>query len=159
MSVWISAVEYQKMGALSLKYYPCEAGGTLIGYRSGDGQDIVITKLLPPGPNAFHGKYSYTPDYGWDENKVGKAYDNSNGLEYYLGDWHSHPDGASALSWRDRIAMKNIARYKLNYNDSPIMLILSGSADAYDIQVWRISKQKCSFLSIWEYICQDIIIY
>lgn len=152
-------MECQKMGVLAMEHYPCEAGGTLIGYCSDDGQDVVITKLLPSGPDAFHGKYSYKPDYGWDEDLVGKAYHDSNGLEYYLGDWHSHPDGVPSLSWRDKVALKNIARYKLNYNDYPVMLILGVNKDESDIQAWRIGRRKYGCLSFWDYISQDVVVY
>ncbi|MDT8389183.1 MAG: Mov34/MPN/PAD-1 family protein [Lentisphaeria bacterium] len=124
-----------------------ETGGLLAGYFSADNSEVVVTKIVTAGPNAVHGIYSYVPDYEADREAIGKIYDETDGLESYLGDWHSHPIGGAYLSWRDRRALKNIARFEGNFVESPVMLIIGLDLDDIPYwKAWRIFRNPGSFL-------------
>lgn len=103
--------------------YPLETGGLLAGYYSDKSNEIVVQMVTYPGTDAIHGKYTYKPDYPFDEKRVGDIYDHSNGEITYLGDWHAHPNSAPGLSRRDRRVLRNIAKFPENYIDAPVMLI------------------------------------
>lgn len=160
MSVWLKESEYHNISKYAEAKNPLESGGVLLGYRSGNDVDMVVTHVLGSGPKAIHGRFSYVPDYLSDEESVGEIFDNYNGEITYLGDWHSHPNQESYLSWRDRRALRNIARYKENYIDTPIMLILGGCKGAYKLNGWRIHRLSVgSLFCQWKYRQEEIIRY
>lgn len=138
--------------------YPLETGGVLAGYRSENDCDIIITQVLGPGSRAFHGRFSYIPDYESDEERIGEVFDQSDGSSTYLGDWHSHPDNVAYLSWRDRWALRNISRYRENYIETPVMLILGGATDSFALGGWRVFGERSGFMGTrWDYVSQEIV--
>lgn len=98
--------------------------------------NIYITKVIGPGPNADHNYSSFIPDYDWQENEIAIIYEQSRRCEFYLGDWHSHPSGGTALSQRDRKTLINIAKYREARIKNPIMAIL-GHKSEWSFEVWR----------------------
>lgn len=140
--------------------YPLETGGVLAGYCSENDHDIVITQVFGPGPMAVHGRSSYVPDYEFDEERVGEVFDQSDGGATYLGDWHSHPNNIAYLSWRDKWALRNISRYKKNYVENPVMLMLGGVEGSPELGAWRIFGERSKFmLTQWDYVSQEIVFY
>jgi integrative and conjugative element protein (TIGR02256 family) len=120
--------------------YPIETGGLLLGYTAENDSVAVVTHVRGPGPNAVHAKNRYSPDHEHDEKQVARLHDTSGGTVLYLGDWHSHPDGASALSAKDRRTLKTIALSATARLPSPLMVIVAGGefgADAWETAVYR----------------------
>lgn len=140
---------------------PLETGGMLIGYCSADDADVVVTDMVGPGPNAIHRKSSFVPDYAYHREEIRRIYDESRGMLTYLGDWHSHPDALPYLSADDKRALRNIAFFRENYIDRPIMLVLGSedgrNEDGWTAAVWRIAPRIRRLLwPRWEYLCLEL---
>lgn len=133
-TIWLPAKLLDEMGALATSAYPKETGGVLIGYDAGNG--LVVTGITGPGPEAIHESHAYTPDYAYQDAEIGRVYRESGRRHTYLGDWHSHPDGSTTLSSKDKLTLRTIARYRPARASAPIMGIFVGG-EPWRLTVWR----------------------
>lgn len=142
---------------------PQETGGLLVGYFSEDDKDVVITGITGPGPKAQHGKHSFCPDYEADRVEMARIFKQSGGLAWYIGDWHTHPTGPAYLSFLDRKALINIAKFDLNHVQRPIMLILGRKGSRSSLwlpRVWRIYRLPRKIIGgMWRFDEQEITIF
>lgn len=111
--------------------YPRETGGVLLGYFSNEGAPVVYA-ATGPGPDAEHHPSWFVPDHAWQCEQIDLIYNKSNGVWVYLGDWHTHPDGAPAMSWIDHRTLLSIAAHPQALTPEPIMLIGSGGPDNWE---------------------------
>lgn len=159
--VWINRNVLDRIKLEAAVKSPLETGGVLAGFISVDDNDVVITEMIGPGPKAKHRKWSFTPDYTYHREEIGKIFDKSDGLITYLGDWHTHPNALACMSCRDRIALRNIAEFPFNYVDRPIMLVLGGNdatGDEWVPRAWRIQRVANKlFWKRWDYILQEVV--
>lgn len=116
--------------------FPFETGGVLVGYLAQN--DVVVSKVVGPGPDAVHDLCKFIPDYSFHENQIAKLYSESGRRYIYLGDWHTHPrQQFPEMSQKDISTLKRIARHKPARITSPIMLIMSGDPNAWSLVTWR----------------------
>ena len=101
-----------------------------------DPERVRITGQIGPGPKALHELTSFVPDYDYQEREIAKRFRSTDGRETYLGDWHTHPGGASYLSKRDCATLSRIADYDEARAPEPLMLLLS-DGDPWRVAVWR----------------------
>jgi integrative and conjugative element protein (TIGR02256 family) len=101
-----------------------ETGGILVGYRAGS--DYVITAVIGPGPDARHFPRAFLPDADWQTHRLAEAYTQSERRHTYLGDWHTHPQGAAILSRTDKRTLRRVARFEAARCALPLMLLLAG---------------------------------
>jgi integrative and conjugative element protein (TIGR02256 family) len=138
--VWLPAAIAEKMVREANAKLPFETGGVLLGYAATK-TEIVIAELVGPGPNAAHLLEGFTPDYRFHETEVARCYERSGRQHQYIGDWHSHPDGALAMSRTDRKALRNIAKAKDARVANPIMLIIAGWQQ-WKAAAWQLYRQQ-----------------
>jgi len=125
------------------KHYPKEFGGFLIGYYSEDQKVLRITK------NIFPKKY-YNTSSLFIRNSEGiesdlKKLHSNTPSEYYIGEWHTHPNGSSMYSNTDLNAMKKIVQCSSVQIKNPILLILSIMNDeARDFSFYLFNDNKLS---------------
>jgi integrative and conjugative element protein (TIGR02256 family) len=143
--VWISAKLLSSLAEEAEKHAPNETGGVLMGYWA-DPSSLVIRVCLGPGPAAIHEKYRFVPDHEYHVTEVENIFRQSNGSCTYLGDWHSHPEGAPLLSQKDRRTLKFIATDAKARAPAPIMLLVAGGP-VWNPVVWcaRRKKMFCLF--------------
>ena len=132
--IWLPEKLREEMSILATNAYPNETGGVLIGYNAGNG--LVITAITGPGRDAIHKPHAFTPDYAYHDAEIERIYNQSGRRHTYLGDWHSHPDGDSTLSSKDKRTLRAIAEYVPARTSSPIMGILDGRT-SWRFVVWR----------------------
>lgn len=99
--------------------YPNENGGMLVGRYSEDNHTVYIEDIVVPVEKVT-GRFRFTRSAKGLE-KVWEGYDEK-GLRY-VGEWHSHPNGAAEYSHVDLEAMVEIEREVSIEN--PILLIVS----------------------------------
>lgn len=114
--------------------FPLETGGILLGYATEDNdtRHWVVTEAIGPGDLAKHGQCRFTPD---DDHHISEAkshYRETGGHEYYLGDWHTHPNGSCRPSVLDRVTLYRNARRADHLGFFSLMLIIGGEIDAVD---------------------------
>lgn len=137
---WINKNVFNEIKKEANLWLPNETGGVLLGYWSSH-DELVITNLIGPGINALHGRHSFSPDAKWQEAEIAKIYKKSGRLITYLGDWHSHPEGAPSLSIRDLVTMFRVAVHKPARAPRPIMGILYNNPK-WELVVWRFDISK-----------------
>ena len=117
------------------RFAPKETGGVLMGAWIGSDR-VRITGQIGPGPKARHERTSFVPDYDFQEYAIAEHFRGTGGRETYLGDWHTHPGGASYLSERDCATLSRIANHDEARAPHPIMLLLS-EGNPWRVAVWR----------------------
>lgn len=132
--IWIPERLLDEMSVLAANAYPNETGGVLLGYDAGNG--LVLTAITGPGPEAIHEHHAFIPDYGYQDAEIERIYCESRRRHTYLGDWHTHPDGSTALSSKDKRTLLTIARHRPARTVAPIMGILAGGEPLH-LTVWR----------------------
>jgi [CysO sulfur-carrier protein]-S-L-cysteine hydrolase len=114
----------EKLTKVALQNYPNESGGFLVGYYSQDFMTLHITDFVLPQQQKSSSFLFERSIIGIKEifNKlfVTKKY-------YYIGEWHTHPNGSSMYSQTDLKAMIEIATCETVNITNPILLILSVS--------------------------------
>jgi [CysO sulfur-carrier protein]-S-L-cysteine hydrolase len=114
----------EDMGSLGVQYFPNEFGGFLIGNYSEDFKTLYITDYILPKkykayPYLFHryidGLKSIFRNLFKDNKK------------YYIGEWHTHPNGSTMYSQTDLTAMIETVDCVTVQIKNPILLIFSVS--------------------------------
>lgn len=122
VSLMINDSLLERLTQVALQNYPHESGGFLVGYYSQDFMTLHITDFILPQQQKSSSFLFERSIIGIKEifNKlfVTKKY-------YYIGEWHTHPDGSSMYSHTDLKAMIEIATCKTVNITNPILLILS----------------------------------
>lgn len=121
-TVWLGAGVEQTLLQEATSKAPTETGGVLLGWISGE--NICVTNVLGPGPDALHEPKSFEPDSAWQQERIALLYERSGRRLLYLGDWHTHPDGKPEPSEQDRRTLQTIAQTASARCPNPVMLIL-----------------------------------
>lgn len=129
-----------KIENIGLKNCPNEYGGFLLGYYTDDFKSLIITDILLPQ------KYK-SSSISFERQSVGLEetfldYYNKTPSQYYIGEWHTHPNGQPFPSIQDEITIKGIAQNKAISIKNPIMLIVGYNQDKPHSSFYVLSKNK-----------------
>ncbi len=106
-----------------IKMYPKEYGGFLIGFYSEDFKILHITETILPSEYR-NSKYSFERSAKGIKGELKRLY-SLNPKQYYVGEWHTHPDNSTQFSMTDLNAMIEITEYKTVGISNPTLMILS----------------------------------
>lgn len=137
---WIPQNLQQEMEDLARLWYPLEVGGVIAGYWNNNA--AVLTSCIGPGNNAKHDACAFLPDHAFHEREIARLYAASSGTEVYLGDWHTHPSGASRLSSLDKRTLRAIGDAPEARCSAPLMVLLAGSKDAWSTHVFTLGPER-----------------
>jgi len=104
----------------SARAFPNETGGMLVGRL--EENCAVITDATGPGPRALHSPSSFRRDGDYSQVVLDNIVVKSDGLNDYIGEWHSHPVHCSP-SVKDRDAMRWIANNSNYAAPCPLMAL------------------------------------
>jgi integrative and conjugative element protein (TIGR02256 family) len=148
--VWLWNMAWARMTEEANSKVPLETGGLLMGYTVPAEKVLVVTDVIGPGPNAVHQSASFIPDYEFHEREVRRHHLESGGRTRYLGDWHSHPDGVSILSAKDKRTLHRIGVSPEARVSTPLMLLVCGrpgrwtaNAFAGEFVKARFGRRRC----------------
>ena len=98
----------------------------LLGYRtaSDTAADLVVTDVLPAGPQAIRERVRFASDGEWQQRRLEDLYEKSGRVTTFLGDWHTHPRGGVRPSKADRGTFRTVAKAKDSRTRLPLMLII-----------------------------------
>ena len=123
LSVKLNSVALAVMLSSSAEAGRRETGGILIGRYCDDGTTALVKEATPkPKGSRFGGSWFQR---GTDGLSLLLA-DRWKRGDYYLGEWHFHPDASSEPSGRDLATMREIARNVRYHCKEPILLIVGG---------------------------------
>jgi integrative and conjugative element protein (TIGR02256 family) len=148
-NIWIKQKLIDEILADIEDYSPLETGGAFFGYHS-KSSDVVITHLIPAGPNAKHKRYSFEPDQEFQLKLMEELYYEKNASVSYLGDWHSHPTNVSNLSRRDERTLLNIALSASAQCQHPIMMIFGSCPEKWTINTVKFTEGKRYFWPLYK---------
>lgn len=142
--VWFKKTSFEQLIKEGESKYPLETGGLFVGYQLSN-DEVVVTRVIGPGPLASHKSDRFIPDQKYHEAELLKHFYKSDHLEVYLGDWHTHPNLKAYLSNLDLKTLKRIARFKNSQLDYPLMGILGG--EPYEFKIWQYISPKFPFFN------------
>lgn len=136
-AVWLLARLLREMAAAAEECQPLEAGGVLAGYWATRYSEAVITHVVHAGPDADHRKTGMTPDSDYQEVELARIFEETDGVSYYLGDWHTHPGMGAVPSPTDRRTLRRIAFETEAAAPKPLMLILDNPNEKWRVIAWQ----------------------
>lgn len=129
-----------ELGQIGSKHFPNEFGGFLIGRYSNDLSSVdILGYILPKIYQGF--PFSFT----WYIDGLIKIFKTifRDKKQYYIGEWHTHPDGSTAYTEMDLTAMTKTVDCNTVYINNPILLILSvNKTDLLDYTFYFYDKKK-----------------
>ncbi|PFP43564.1 hypothetical protein COK01_29845 [Priestia megaterium] len=119
---------------------PNETGGILIGYYTDECNLAVITEILKAPSDSKGGPtWFYRGTHGvkrrldtlWKEKR-----------QFYIGEWHYHPNSSSKLSHQDIKQMTSISKSRSYNCPEPILLIVGGNSLSWENSVYVFPKDR-----------------
>lgn len=135
--VWLPAVLLREMAKTAEEWQPFEGGGVFAGYWATRHSAAVITHVVHAGPGADHRTTGMRPDAEYQEAELLRIFEATDGVSYYLGDWHSHPGMAAVPSPTDRRTLRRIASETEAAAPQPLMLILANQDEKWAVIGWQ----------------------
>jgi len=114
----------EKIGQTGIEHFPNEFGGFLIGKYSDDYRTLFITDYILPKSYKVS-RYLFERSTKGMKSFFSKLFKKKK--EYYVGEWHTHPNGSTGFSNTDLNAMINIEASPSVNIKNPVLLILSVS--------------------------------
>lgn len=108
-----------------------ETGGIIIGRYSLGHQEAIITELTDKPKDSLSGFFSFLRGKSGLKKLLEKKWENN---EYYLGEWHFHPEAPPNPSPQDYRTMRKIMLEKKYKCPEPIMMIIGGIPHDYLIR-------------------------
>lgn len=129
---------FDQMLELMKTFDKVETGGILIGKYTNNNTIAEIIFVVGPPPDSKHGKYSFERGIvGLKEMLESLWFDGY----FYVGEWHTHPKASPSPSGADLIQMKAISKAAQYKCPEPILLILGGTSDNYNLFVGIFNKK------------------
>lgn len=143
---WLPHGLFEDMKLLAKASFPLETGGVLMGYIADNGE-VVVEKLIGPGPTAKHGSHHFEPDAIYQQALLEQYFVESQGRTTYLGDWHTHPHGTAILSSTDKQTLARIGTTPSSQNKHPVMAVLAGDGKDWKLGV----MQYFGMYRVWKF--------
>lgn len=142
LSISISDELLEKMYLSVKPHYPNEFGGLLIGYYNNDNKNLVISDIILP--NIFKSTPVFFERHTEDLHEKLEKFYTCDPSKFYVGEWHSHPNGGTQPSQRDIKAMIQIRENSKVAIEKPILGILSfnNKSNDYKIRFHLITKNN-----------------
>lgn len=104
---------------------PNETGGILIGRINQHRKTVHITRIIDAPPDSEGFPFSFKMGVINLSKEIIDIYNKTGQQIYYLGEWHSHPNGGSRLSSTDKNAMNQIKNYLDKMSIPTIVMVVT----------------------------------
>lgn len=132
------------LGTIGVTHFPNEFGGFLVGYYADDFKTLFVKDFILP--KIYKGSsFGFERSINGLEKIFNKLFNQKK--QYYVGEWHTHPNGSTRYSQTDLNAMINTAECETVQITNPILLILS------------VNKSKMTNYSFYYYEDKQLIPY
>jgi [CysO sulfur-carrier protein]-S-L-cysteine hydrolase len=137
--ITIDEILLTKLNEVSLVHFPNEFGGLLIGNYSLDRKEVFIKDTVLPKEYSSS-KYSFYRGIKGLKTQLQRLY-KKDPCQYYIGEWHSHPDNLAIPSGTDLQAFQEIVSHTEVFIENPILLILGGDKISGDYSFYVFYNQ------------------
>lgn len=132
----------EESSRLARERYPNEVGTALVGSYSADGWQARVHDLAPLTPDSCGGMAWFRRGMRGLRSFFRRLFRESRGLSYYVGEWHSHPDGEPIPSRTDDRNMMDIASDADAHCPECLLVLLSVRASAVETAVFVYSRER-----------------
>ena len=100
-----------------------ETGGLLVGRYNEAHNTAIVTRVWGPPEDSLRKRTSFRRGTRGLQKQLNSLWESR---EYYLGEWHYHPDGAGQPSATDISEMLRIAKAPQYSTPEPILIVVGG---------------------------------
>ena len=104
--------------------HPLETGGVLIGHYNGRHDTAIVSVVTGPSPDSISRPTSYYRGTRQLQKLLTELWPKQ---EYYLGEWHYHPNGSAQPSVADTRQMQDIAKDTACKCPEPVLLVIGAN--------------------------------
>ena len=115
-----------KLRSLARRHHPLETGSSLFGYYTADGFDAYLEGTAPIPPDSQSSRTSFKRGVEGLEEFFATLNEDSEGSRYYVGEWHTHPEGDARPSPKDDKNQAEISTDDETACPESILLLLGG---------------------------------
>lgn len=108
-----------------------EAGGILIGKQAKGREEYYLCDVSEPSHMDKRGRFSFVRNKVSAQRIINKKWNESNGIENYLGEWHSHPESKPTPSYVDRNLIQQIIADSTNVFKKVFLIIVGKDKSLY----------------------------
>jgi integrative and conjugative element protein (TIGR02256 family) len=119
-----------------------ETGGILLGYDETELGEMMVMHAGDAGPNAERRADFFQRDLAYAQQHADTAYEET--CSYWIGEWHTHPDGHLAPSSTDLRTYHDLLRDPELLFQTFLALIVGPGADGWTsptVAAWTIESQ------------------
>lgn len=110
---------------------PNETGGVLIGYFDVPRTCVYVVDALPAPADSIEHRQTFIRGYAGLREKLATINSRSGGQVAYVGEWHSHPDGAGVgISPDDDVLLEDIAQ-EVRADGLPGVMMIIGDCGSF----------------------------
>lgn len=108
---------------------PRETGGVLIGYYDFNINAVVVVDALPAPPDSESTVVSFERGVAGLPEAITEVARRTAGIVQYIGEWHSHPPGHSAVPSRDDLYQLAYLSFGMAQDGLPAVSLIVGESD------------------------------
>jgi integrative and conjugative element protein (TIGR02256 family) len=123
-----------------------ETGGILIGIYDLELKSAIVTKVIGPPADSKHGRFTFIRGTRGVKENLEEFWKEG---EYYLGEWHFHPNALPTASSQDVNQMKKIAKNQIYKCPEPLMLIIGQDGEDF-IESFYISIKGADLIRFYK---------
>lgn len=155
-TVLISKSCLLKMVGMAQEHYPNEVGTSLVGCYSDDGFQASVLELAPLSPDSKGSRISFYRGVAGLRNFFTKLRETFSGRRYYVGEWHSHPDGEPIPSGTDNRNQLEIAKDIKTGCPECILIIIGGTNCNFDKIGVFVYSRECGQVKLYQTACDNL---
>jgi integrative and conjugative element protein (TIGR02256 family) len=114
----------EKLKQARIAALPNETGGSIIGFIDLKARTIVIVDVLPTPSDSQCSPSHFIRGEDEQEEALNEVHSRTASIVDYLGEWHSHPEGAPAHPSEDDEKLLNTLQNKMGVEGLPALMVI-----------------------------------
>lgn len=114
----------EKLKQVRISALPNETGGSIVGVIDLKARFIVIVDVLPTPPDSQCSPSHFIRGEDGQEEALNEVHSRTARVVDYIGEWHSHPDGAPAHPSQDDNKLLNTLQSKMGIEGLPALMVI-----------------------------------
>jgi len=142
-TVSISLSCLARMIEMTAAHHPHEIGTSLVGSYSDDGFDALVSDMAPLSPDSMSSQSTFVRGTKGLRAFFSRVWVAFAGNRFYVGEWHSHPNGSPVPSRLDDSNQLAISRDRKTNCPESILIIVGGNpVSDYHLGVFVYSRMR-----------------